>query len=217
MKQYNFICENGHPNIYADKEFPPFACTICSVSFEENRVQEIEQTYEGKITGLLLTYLKTDEKITIPLEKEGDKILLGRAHHGSDVFTKILIFNGQKMAPVISSLHCSVTFSEGRFRLSDEGSTNGTFYGVNKLDCKNGSHTIENKTILYIGREEFFAEVIYAETTSELQAPLSAQLPENERSILLYRCNEPLCGYESPTLIPYCPKCKARNLKPIYG
>lgn len=209
MTQYNFICENGHANLFTDKNNPPVACSDCSVAFEEERVVEVEANDTREVTGLTLIYQIDNQRLEISTLH---KAILGRENFGASIFSKIL-FNGK---PVVSRKHCSIEFKEGQFYLLDETSLNGTFYGVNKLSCKDTPQIIEDKSIIYLGQEAFLAQINYRETKPQSQEKEREATQEVVRIIKRFRCNEPNCGFETETEVRYCPKCKAKNLIPIY-
>ena len=121
------------------------------------------------------------------------------------MFSKIL-YNGNK---VISRKHCSIEFRDGNFYLLDEGSKNGTFYGVNKLDCKNASQIIEDKGIFYIGEEAFIAQVNYKETELGSEIDNIDSNTETSKKIKKYKCKK--CGKESDEFVSKCSGCGFKN------
>lgn len=203
------VCPNCEKeNLFQSRSNVPVECSFCFEAFNSN-LPIIESNETGaEITGLTIVYQITQQRIEISVLH---KVILGRESFGANVFSKIL-FNGK---PVVSRKHCSIEFKEGNFYLLDEGSLNGTFYGVNKLSCKNSPQIIEDKSIFYIGEEAFIAQVNYKEAIKQEQKIEEAKA--ETKAVKLYRCNESGCGFESQTLNSVCPNCSTFNsLIPIY-
>ncbi len=160
MKQFNFICESNHNNYFSDRNNPPIECSGCFEAFDFTKVVEVDKENDGEIVGLSIIYQITQQRLEISILH---KSILGRENFGASVLSKIL-FNGK---PVVSRKHCSIEFIDGKFYLLDEGSLNGTFYGVNKISCKNSPQVIEDKSIFYIGEEAFLAQINYKEQKHE--------------------------------------------------
>jgi len=182
----------------------PAECSFCCNNIPEN-TPIIEQKESREISGLTLIYQKTNERIEIGVE---GKVLLGRNHMGKEIFSKILTWNGKEMAPVISRKHCSITFNEGCFQVLDEGSTNGTFYSINKHSCRSSPQVIEDKSILFIGQEEFLAIINYLEQTKIAEPKNKTDLDEVKK-VKCYKCKK--CGNESESLTIKCSSCGFKN------
>jgi pSer/pThr/pTyr-binding forkhead associated (FHA) protein len=162
-----------------------------------------------QVLGISLVCQKTKERIEIPTSQ---KTILGREHSGREVFTKLL----NEGNPIVSRKHCSIEYSEGHFHLLDEGSLNGTFYGVSKLSCKERARIIEENSLIFIGKELFVAEIRYKDKQKE--ASDSRPVTDASPKVRFYRCNDDNCtGYESPEEYDYCPKCNSyKNYIKIY-
>jgi len=202
---YNFICENGHDNLYAERTKPPDSCCKCSVAFEEERVIGVETLNEPEIIGLSLIYQK-DQQQSIDIPK-CDKAILGREHLGAEVFSNIRI-NGKL---VISRTHCSIEFMNGDFYLHDH-SLNGTFVGIDKINCKDSPIKIEDSGLIFFGHEPFIIKINRKKI--EIDKSTIDIIKEPDKSVetkILFRCNESACGYESISFVPYCPKCNTYN------
>jgi hypothetical protein len=209
MKQYNFICENDHDNIYLYKDNPPIACKKCSILFEEERVIEIEIIEEKEINSLTLIYQINQQRIEIP---SLSKTIIGRENFGADVLSKIL-FNSK---PVISRKHCSIEFREGDFYLIDEGSLNGTFIykGDNKISCKDNQQKIENKNVIYLGEEPFLTLINFKEQIAENKKVNNDEI-QQKMKISNYKCKK--CGITSNEDITKCPNCGFKKaFVPVY-
>ena len=202
------------PNCKAENKFQnrnsiPSECTFCWEPIPDGVEIKGEEDNQ-EISGLTIIYQITQQRLIIPA---GEKVILGRDNYGANVFSQIL-FNGK---PVVSRKHCSIEFKDENFYLLDEGSLNGTFYGVNKLNCKGSPQVIEDNGIFYMGEEAFIAQINFKD---EIQnKDLSTIVKEVEtNAIKHYRCNDQNCsGYESPTSFDVCPVCGAyKNIIPVY-
>ncbi|MDY0202106.1 MAG: FHA domain-containing protein [Bacteroidales bacterium] len=203
------------PNCKAENEFQnrssvPSECTYCWEPIHEGIEIDGEED-NREITGLTIIYQITQQRLNIPA---ADKVILGRDNFGANVFSQIH-YNGK---PVVSRKHCSIEFKDGNFYLLDEGSLNGTFYGVNKLNCKEFPQLIEDKSIFYIGEEAFIAQINYKESTLNKEDLKTNQDELDTKVIKFYRCNDQNCsGYESPDTFDVCPICGAyKNIIPFY-
>lgn len=208
---FKIVCPNcERENQFQSRSNTPAECSFCFETFNSD-IQVEEITAQGaEVTGLTIIYQITQQRIEI---SSLHKVILGRENFGQDVFSKIH-FNGK---PVVSRKHCSIEFKEGNFYLLDEGSLNGTFYGVNKLSCKSTPQIIEDKSIFFIGEEAFTASINYKELKQTENIIVAEHKTEDVKAVLFYRCNESVCGFESQSFIPVCPSCSTYNsLIPIY-
>jgi len=162
-----------------------------------------------EIIGLTLIYQINQQQIEI---HTAQKTVLGRESFGSNVLSNIF-FNGKV---VVSRKHCSIEFKENKFYLQDEGSLNGTYYGVNKIDCRNSPQVIENESLVYLGEEPFLARIRFK---------LPEKIAQNEpfppqdalKIVRKYKCNESSCNFESETPQSVCPNCDTYNsMFPVY-
>jgi len=203
------LCPNcNKENFFESRSTVPSECSFCFDSFSSSITLTETKEDEREIIGLSITYQITQQRLEISTLH---KTILGRENFGANIFSKIL-FNGKA---VVSRKHCSIEFREGNFYLLDEGSLNGTFYGVNKLSCKNFPQVIENKSIFYIGEEAFLAEINYRELKEEVSLNSIEVNQEEKRMIKLYRCRG--CGSSFENFSDECPNCEKYNtLIPIY-
>jgi pSer/pThr/pTyr-binding forkhead associated (FHA) protein len=206
--KYNFICEGGrHDNFFSDKSNPPEECQSCFEKFDLKNVVETEDQNQKDPVSLTIIYQLTQERLEIP---NVQKTLLGRNNTGSEIFSKIRS-NGK---PVISREHCSIEYKNGKFYLLDEESMNGTFYGVNKITCKNCAQLIENNSVFYIGEEQFLAILNYGEEVKSEVIDAPPRIRENTIP-KSFRCSK--CGTEFEVKTEDCPNCERYNtLIPIY-
>ncbi len=205
---FKIIC----PSCNAENKFqsridPPSECSFCWEPIPID-TQIVGEDDGREITGLTIIYQITQQRIEISALH---KVVLGRENFGANVFSQIL-FNGK---PVVSRKHCSIEFKEGNFYLLDEDSLNGTFYGVNKLNCKSTPQMIEDKSILYIGEEAFIAQINYEESKGDERPKVEKGKQEEAKTIKQYRCRG--CGNNFEQLTDDCPTCERYNsLVPIY-
>jgi pSer/pThr/pTyr-binding forkhead associated (FHA) protein len=200
---YQIICpECKNANPFETVASRPVECSFCFTAFNpEITAEEIADIQKGKLIGIRLVYQNNSETI----ELKGEHNILGRGNLGSSLFSAIKV-NGNA---VISRKHCSISQVEGKFYLLDEGSTNGTFYGVNKIDCSKMQQEIENNSIIFIGHEAFLAQFIY-EDLKVLDSEQKQKTEEETKKPKKYRCKEG-CGFESEKYQEICPKCMASN------
>jgi pSer/pThr/pTyr-binding forkhead associated (FHA) protein len=207
---FKIICPHcNKENTFQNKNNIPSECSFCWESIPEY-AQIIEQENNKAIAGLTLIYQINQQRIEITTLH---KIILGRKHFGADVLSNIL-FNGK---PVVSRKHCSIEFKDGNFYLLDEGSLNGTFYGVNKLKCKESPQKIEDGGIIWMGEEAFIAQINFKKEDKTELKEQEDMIKEKEdvKNIKQYRCRA--CGSNFEKFTDDCPNCDRYNsLIPIY-
>jgi hypothetical protein len=176
-------------------------CPFCFEEIDASLVSE-ETKESQQITGLRLVYQINQQRIDVPAS---GRTVLGREAFGANVLSNIF-FNGRQ---VISRQHCSVEFRENRFYVQDEGSLNGTFYGPNKINCRNLPQPIQNGNLIYLGQEPFLATIQKKPVEKWVQT--ERETPQAATTITKYRCNDPNCTppYECELIPPdkVCPKC----------
>lgn len=205
------LCPNcNRENLFQSRSNIPSECSFCFDSFVSS-ITITETKEDGReITGLSIIYQITQQRLEISTLH---KTILGRESFGANIFAQVF-YNGKA---VVSRKHCSIEFREGNFYLLDESSLNGTYYGVNKISCKNSPQLIEDKSIFYIGEEAFLAHINYQDSKQEESAKIEEAKKGKVKEIKLYRCNESGCGHETQTFISVCPTCRTFNsLIPIY-
>jgi ribosomal protein S27E len=203
------ICPNCEKeNTFQSRGNTPSECSFCFTSFPSSiTITEISDD-GSEIIGLTIIYQINQQRLEISTL---NKTILGREYFGASVFSKIL-FNGK---PVVSRKHCSIEFANGKFYLFDEDSLNGTFYGVNKISCKNTPQLIEDKSIFYIGAEAFLAKINYQKSKQGESPKVEDAEREEVKTIKQYRCRG--CGNNFETYSDDCPGCDRYNsLIPIY-
>lgn len=206
------ICpECNNNNDFSDSDHRPVECAYCFCTFDAaSPTVELDDVQAGVVNGIRLIYQQTSAEIII----ETDYSVIGRENTGADILRKILYCG----SPVISRKHCSLTLINGEYWLKDEGSSNGTFAGIEKQNCTT-PQKLSDGTIVYLGREAFMVKLIYqskpAFTGETKAAPETVQIDEatkektsenTSRKVKKYRCNEG-CGFETETYVEMCPKC----------
>jgi hypothetical protein len=187
-------CSNKNQFDTVDKK--PVECSFCFSTFNDTiKAEEIAD--EKKLIGLRLVYQQTSDSIAI----SGTNCILGRENFGSLLFSGIRI-NG---CQVISRKHCSINLIDGKYYLKDEGSLNGTYYGVSKIDCSKEPQVIENNSMVFLGKEAFLVQFQYEEL--KVPDPLQTEKKAEVKAVpIKYQCNQG-CGFESDIYIDMCPRC----------
>ena len=207
---FKIVCPNCKAaNKFHNRSSIPSECSFCWETIPEG-IEIDDEEDNQEIIDLTIIHQITQQRLNVPA---ATKVILGRDNYGANAFSQIL-YNGK---PVVSRKHCSIGFKDGNFYLVDEGSLNGTFYGVNKLSCKDSPQIIEDKSIFYLGEEAFIAQINFKdEIPIENLATVTKEV--ETKTIKLYRCNDQNCsGYESPDSFDVCPICGAyKNIIPIY-
>jgi hypothetical protein len=204
---FKIVCPNCQKeNLFQSKNNTPSECSFCWEQIPQG-IQIVEQNENRDISGLTIIYQITQQHMEISTLH---KVILGRENFGANVFSQIL-FNGK---PVVSRKHCSLEFKEGNFYLLDEGSLNGTFYGVNKVSCKGSPQIVEDESIFYIGEEAFIAQINYKEEELN-QEEKDVEKKLEEKNVIQFRCRG--CGNNFGNLTDECPDCgKYNSLIPVY-
>ncbi|HOE05934.1 MAG TPA: FHA domain-containing protein [Bacteroidales bacterium] len=202
-------CKNN--NDFSDIEHRPAECSFCFCVFDASLpAAEITAQPGGVLRGLKLIYQQTGDEIIV----ESAYCIIGRENTGAELLRKILYCG----SPVISRKHCSITVITGEYWLKDEGSSNGTFLGVDKKNCS-VPQKLSDGDLFYLGREAFMVKYMY-------EKPIETKQPEQQHTDTIpivevtnqngnpnetnkakkYRCNEG-CGFETETYEEVCPKC----------
>jgi len=109
-----------------------------------------EKADKIELWGLRLTYQKTGESLEVDFSKS-EKLILGRRAVGEAIFNTI---------SQISREHCELIKNKNKIQIRDLNSTNGTFFGRIKTDCRT-PQTLQDESVIYLGREEFKLNFIY--------------------------------------------------------
>lgn len=198
------ICTNSACNkaiYFKTKNNLPKECEFCWEVIP-NDIEISEEKINNEVVSLSITYQKNQEAMFIPMVK---KIILGREHYGSELLSKI-VHNGNL---VISRKHCSIERKNGSLYLSDEGSLNGTFYSINKINCKNEPVEIADNNIFYLGHEPFLLKVNYSVLENVISDPVTESKPETTLDTKTYNCRK--CGSIFREKLSECPVCEAYN------
>jgi hypothetical protein len=157
--------------------------------------------------GLTLRYQTTGETIAIPLS---ERVVIGREAHGREVLHRVA---------QVSRQHCAIDCEAGCYLVTDLGSMNGTFVGVDRRDCRlSPRQPLRNRELLVLGREMFLAVIEGAADVQETHAyvvpsvPVASGAPpaDDPPPPLEFECQN--CReYRAPEPPPdgVCPKCSA--------
>jgi hypothetical protein len=170
----------------------PSYCEHCNEDLEPKEVSESEVNNNEEIVNLKWT--KQRDSSFFNVSKSSNMLhLIGRMHHGSELLCSILENN----IPIISKTHCSVEFLENNVYLKDEGSTNGTFWGYEKISCTT-KKLLKDNQLVWLANELFIV-------TFEFKREVISESKINNNT--KYRCKD--CGQTFDTRRELCPKCEA--------
>ena len=169
----------------------PTTCEHCQEDLEWKEINEKEDKTNAEIVNLIWT--KQRDSSSFNVSKSSNVLyLIGRLYHGSKVLDNIL----QNNVPIISKTHCSVEFSENNVYLKDEGSTNGTFLGHEKISCINKLPLKDNQ-LVWLANELFIVTFEYKKEEAEPQIDIPIK----------YRCKD--CGHIDDSKTESCKICDA--------
>ncbi|MDH5655103.1 MAG: FHA domain-containing protein [Spirochaetia bacterium] len=171
-------------------------------------------------SGFSLIFQKDGTEISF---KHAEKMVLGRNGLGQEFFSKI---------PQISRSHLVIQFQGNQYTVTDLNSSNGTFLGVEKVDCrKNPGQALRDGELLYMGREPFLVKLNFIDQNMPGQSgqvirvnmqSISANIPQPEKSSaavlssetekkqIVYTCTN-CYNYQSETKEFTCPLCNTYN------
>lgn len=194
-ENWNFICINGHSNIFADKELPPEECATCGMDYDERCV------ISTQIDSLVLIYQSTDEEIKIPRTNQNS--IIGREGLGAEVLRRILNHEGK---PLMSRTHCSIFFKDQFVLIKDEQSANGTFVGEQKVACIT-PQILHHDQFVFLGKERFLVQFNYSGVSAETPISKESNKIETAKSNLPieYRCR--MCSRTYDEAHEICPNC----------
>jgi len=184
-------CTNCHTSYEInDSTNIPTTCEHCQEDLEWKEIKEQEGNKNAEIVNLIWT--KQLDSSSFNVSKSSNALhFIGRLHHGSEVLGNI----SQNNVPIISKTHCSLEFSENIVYLKDEGSTNGTFLGYEKISCINKLPLKDNQ-VVWLANVLF---IVTFEYKKEEEIPLNIPVQ--------YRCRD--CGHIDDSKTESCLKCDA--------
>lgn len=158
----------------------PTTCAHCHEDLEWKEIKEQEDNTNAEIINLIWT--KQSDSSSFNVSKSSNALhFIGRLHHGSEFLANILKNN----VPIISRKHCSIEFSEDKVFIKDENSANGTFIGLEKINCADKKRLKDNDWV-WLATEAFTVTFEYKiQNSSEI---IKSENLENQG----YRCNQ--CG-----------------------
>ena len=93
----------------------------------------------------------------------------------------------------------------GGYEIIDQGSSNGTFLGPEKIDCReNPGQLLKDRGLLYLGREAFLCSFVYNEN-GKIEAESESE-PE-AKDFVCRNCY----NFNSPVQEFTCPECNTYN------
>ena len=172
----------------------PSTCEHCNEDLVWWVVVESEDKINAEIVNLVWTMQRDSSSFNV--SKSSDELcFIGRLHNGSELLGKILHNN----VPIISKTHCSVQFSENTVYLKDEGSTNGTYLGYEKISGEN-KQVLNDNQVVWLANELFIVSFEFKKEDI-LEGPIN--IPPQ------YRCNK--CGFTFDTRTEICENCGEYN------
>lgn len=195
----------GTTIVFDGTEPKPNTCNNCNSFIDHLRpvpvaetVKSVEAAPDAEFQGLELVCQKTGAIIKI---SHAMHTVLGRESTGKEILSSV---------PQISRKHAQIDFENGQYIITDLGSTNGTFVGVMKIDCKtHPKQVLSDGELVYLGKEPFLVRLIKKDKPEE--KPMGV-----EKTPTQYKCTS--CGKEYPERIEICQQCGSYgSLNPVYG
>lgn len=182
-------------NFFGDDVPRPESCSNCHSPLghlkavdadAENEAHRVEEGF----AGIRLKYNKTGEIIELP---HSEILVLGRQNAGKEVLGKIL---------QVSREHCKIEFLDGKYKLTDLNSLNGTYLGPNKRDCRKKKYQeLKDGDLLYLGKEQFRVFITMPENlVAEQEKDMMDELKEKR-----YKCKA--CGKIHELNLAICDSC----------
>lgn len=183
-------CFEDH--FFAEESERPESCKNCHSPLGHLKaIDPDEDEQSDTFEGIRLRYEKTGEVIAIP---HSEIIILGRHNAGRDILEKI---------PQVSREHCKIEFLDGKYKVTDLNSLNGTYLGKSHHDClKHQNQELKNNDLLYLGKEPFRIALKIPEGPDVKITPSS---PGKEELNLRYKCKA--CGKIHDLNLAICDEC----------
>ncbi|MCF8356723.1 MAG: FHA domain-containing protein [Melioribacteraceae bacterium] len=200
--KYKVVCEYCNEDIFfEDIDKKPSTCPHCGDFVENLKIIELsvkENEADEEIhDGLILVCQNTEIELHLNHDNE---IIIARENFDEKIPGKKYISGFQ------SGGHCKIEFEEKQYNITDLNSTNGTYIGIERVDCKAYPKQIINDgDILYLGREPFLIKI---DTISLLNSKKSdSDILEKEESVIKkFRCKN--CNFIVDERVEICPNCE---------
>ncbi len=201
------ICDYcGESIVFDDSEPKPKTCGNCNsfidhllpVPLTEPAVStRTEISPDKEYDGLELICQKTGAVIRI---SHTAQTVIGRESAGKEILSAV---------QQVSRKHAQIDFENSGYVITDLGSTNGTFVGVIKIDCKaHPRQVLADGELLFLGKEPFLVRLIKKE--KPVETPVTV-----EKKPTKFKCAS--CGKEYPERTDICPQCGAYGtINPVY-
>ena len=163
-----------------DSSKAPNYCEHCQEELEWVEIGDDNATTKKEVVAMV--WKNQRDASSFRFSKTSDDIyIIGRQYIGSEFLANIL----QNNVPIISRKHCSIEFSEDKIFIKDENSANGTFIGLEKINCADKKRLMDNDWV-WLATEAFTVTFEYKiQNSSEI---IKSENLENQG----YRCNQ--CG-----------------------
>lgn len=183
----------------------PKECEICYIEFNYNQLQEMQiiisenKSLENlEVIKLIFTHQVSRESFIVnPLES----MLIGRNFFGANILRTIK----DNDVPVISRKHCSVEIIDNKVYIKDELSKNGTFKGVDKINCRTRQLLLD-EDLIYFANDAF---VVTFEYEKRNEVDTNPEVKGNSN----FSCND--CGVTYSELKPSHCQCGGTQFSPI--
>ena len=199
--KYKIVCKYcNEDTIFENISEKPLICPHCGDPTEKLKIIELSfdenKSDEKKLEGLSLCCQNTGIDLHL---KHNDRIVIGREMFDEKILGKKYITGSG------NGNHCQIEFEDGNYKLSDLYSTNGTYLGVDRIDCKlHPKQIIKNGDILYLGKEPFLIKINtkFLVTSEESKQEI---IKKEETLAKRYRCKR--CGIVVIEKTKKCPEC----------
>jgi pSer/pThr/pTyr-binding forkhead associated (FHA) protein len=191
--------------IIEHNSYLPKECEYCFIEFNENQVQETpiiisenKSLDNLKVIKLIFTHQVSRESFIV---NPAESLYIGRNFVGSNILCTIKN-NG---TPVISRKHCSVELIDNKVYIKDELSTNGTFKGIDKINCRT-RQLLSDEDLIYFANDAFVVNFVY-EKRNEVDTNPEVNVKTK------FSCND--CGDTYLDLKPSHCHCGGTQFSPI--
>lgn len=199
--KYKIVCEYcNEDTIFEDISKKPLFCPHCGDSTEKLKIIELsfdeDKSDDDKLDGLSLCCQNTEIELHLI---HNDRIEIYREMFDEKIIGRKYITGFKKGG------HCQIVFEDGYYKLSDLNSTNGTYLGVDRIDCNvYPKQIIKDGDILYLGQEPFLIKIkTKSLVTSEESNSDKIEIEESLEK--KYRCKR--CGIVVSEKTKKCPDC----------
>jgi pSer/pThr/pTyr-binding forkhead associated (FHA) protein len=194
----------GESIILDESEARPKTCATCNSFIDHikatslDELKPVEETKPSAgFEGLELICQKTGAVIKI---NHSTQTVIGRESTGKEILSSV---------QQVSRKHASIDYENDHYCISDLGSTNGTFIGISKIDCKrNPKQILNDGELVYLGKEPFMVRLL------KKAGPIVQPEPVQKKPTK-FKCAS--CGTEFKERTDICAQCGSYgSLNPAY-